>query len=196
VGDLSFEISGEYLESCNCEAICPCRMIDGVRGGRSTYGVCHGVLTWRVARGHVAGADVSGLAVALVYSYDDDEQGSPWRLVLHIDDRADEVQRAGLRHVFLEGLTHLPWIRKARHVVDVRSSAIEIDSGLARVGSQVTLRATTPVETGSRVACIVPGYDRPGRELYADELTVEDEPFRFELHGNCAYASTFTYASG
>jgi hypothetical protein len=195
VGDLTFEISGDYLESCNCEAICPCRMVDGVRGGRSTYGVCYGVLTWRITEGHAAGANVAGLAVALIYSYDDDEEGSPWSLVLHVDERADEAQRAGLVHVFLDGLTHLPWIRKARRIVDVRSSAIEIGPGAAHVGTAVTLRATTPVETRSSVACIVPGYDRPGRELYADELRVEEEPFHWELHGTCGYASTFAYAS-
>jgi hypothetical protein len=196
VGDLSFEIDGDYLESCNCEAICPCRMIDGVRGGRSTYGVCYGVLTWRIARGHVAGNDVAGLAVALVYSYDDDEEGSPWSLVLHVDERADDAQRAGLANVFLDGLTHLPWIRKARRIVDVRSSAIEIEHGEVRVGAAVSLRATSRVETRSIVACIVPGYDRPGRELYADVLTVDDDPFRWALRGNCAYASTFAYSSG
>jgi hypothetical protein len=170
-------------------------MVDGVRGGRSTYGVCYGVLTWRISEGQIAGADVVGLAVALVYSYDDDEDGSPWSLVLHVDDRADAVQRAGLADVFLDGLRHLPWIRKARHVVDVRPSAIEIEPGEARVGSAVTLRATRTVETPSTVACIVPGYERPGRELYADELTVEDDPFHWELRGNSAYVSTFAYAS-
>jgi hypothetical protein len=170
-------------------------MIDGVRGGRSTYGVCHGVLTWSITQGYAADADLGGLSVALVYSYDDDEEGSPWSLVLHVDERADQVQRSALVHVFLEGLTDLPWIRKMRNIVRVQSSAIEIEAGAVRVGTAVKMRATRPVETESNVACIVPGYDRPGRELYADELTVDDEPFRWELHENCAYASTFAYAS-
>jgi hypothetical protein len=170
-------------------------MIDGVRGGRSTYGVCYGVLTWRITQGHAAETDLRGLSVALVYSYDDDEEGSPWSLVLHVDDRADEIQRAALVYIFLDGLTDLPWIRKVRDIVRVRSSVIDIEAGEVRVGTAVRMRAIRPVETRSIVACIVPGYDRPGRELYADELTVEDEPFRWELHGNCAYTSTFAYAS-
>ena len=38
MGDLSYRVRGAYFESCNCEAICPCRKIGGVPGGRSTYG--------------------------------------------------------------------------------------------------------------------------------------------------------------
>jgi hypothetical protein len=195
VGDLSFRVRGAYLESCNCEAICPCRTIGGVAGGRSTYGVCYGVLTWRIAEGHAGDVDLSGLAVALVYQYDDDEQGSPWSVVLHVDARGNDAQRAALERVFLDELRHLPWIRKVRHIVAVRASAIEAGEDGVRIGSMVVLRAGRPVETTTTVTCIVPGHDHVGRELYADELTVDDSPFVWELAGNCAYAADFDYAS-
>jgi hypothetical protein len=45
------------------------------------------------------------------------------------------------------------------------------------------------------VACIVPGYDRPGTELYADRLEVADGEFEWELAGNCAFVSRFDYRS-
>src|SRR6185437_3409210 len=82
---LSYRVRGAYFESCNCEAICPCRMIDGVPGGRSTYGICFGVLSWLIAEGRVGEVDVGGLAAVLVCRYDDDEPGSPWTIVLHVD---------------------------------------------------------------------------------------------------------------
>jgi len=194
--DLSFRIRGAYFESCNCEAICPCRMIGGVPGGRSTYGICYGVLSWRIAEGHVGEVDVSGLNVALICRYDDDEEGSPWSIVLHIDAVGDDAQRGALEFVFLEGLTQLPWIRKERHVIAVRPSAIEIDGTQVRIGDAVSVRATRRVETELPVACGIPGYDRAGYELYADELVVDDDPFAWELTGNCAYASDFDYAAG
>ena len=34
-----------------------------------------------------------------------------------------------------------------------------------------------------------------GRELYADGLAVADEPFAWELSGNCAYESDFDYSA-
>jgi hypothetical protein len=51
------------------------------------------------------------------------------------------------------------------------------------------------VPTDDPVACGIPGYERAGFELYADELVVDDEPFVWELSGNCAFASDFDYAS-
>ena len=189
----AWHIRGSYFESCNCDAICPCRRIDGVPGGRSTHGICTGVLSWRIEEGQFEGTGLGGLNVALVCRYDDDEEGSPWSVALHVDARADEPQQRALEHIFLDGIVHLPWIRKKRHVVGVRVSEIEIDGAHVRIGSAVSMHATRRVETDVPVACGIPGYDRPGYELYADELRVDDEPFVWRLSGNCAYVSDFDY---
>ena len=101
MGAVSFSVRGAYFESCNCEAICPCRMVNGVKGGRSTYGICYGALSWRVDDGIVGGVDVTGLCAALVVRYDDDEPGSPWSIVLHVDDRGSVEQREALADVLL-----------------------------------------------------------------------------------------------
>ncbi|HVM56480.1 MAG TPA: DUF1326 domain-containing protein, partial [Gaiellaceae bacterium] len=157
-----------------------------------------------IDEGHVGDVDLAGLLAALVVRYDDDEEGSPWSVLLHVDARADDAQREALAQVFLGGaggphVSKLPWVKKARHLIGVRTSPIElVPDGVGyrlRVGSAVSLRATVPVETDVPVACGIPGYDRAGRELYADELVVDDEPFTWELAGNCAYASDFDYAS-
>jgi len=204
MGDVSFSVRGSYFESCNCEAICPCRMIDGVKGGRSTYGICYGALSWRIEEGVVGEVDVAGLCVALIVRYDDDEPGSPWSIVLHVDDRGSAEQQDALADVFLGRASGphvdiLPWVRKARHLLDVRASAIELtpegDGYRLRVGDAVRLRATRPVESEQTVSCVISGYERIGRELYADELVVDDDPFAWELSGNCAFASDFEYAS-
>ena len=202
---MSYRIQGAYFESCNCEAICPCRMVGGVEGGRSTYGVCYGVLSWAIEEGHVDDVDVSGLATVLVIRYADDEPGSPWTILLHVDERGDDAQRAALENVFLgraDGghVSALPWVRKARKLIDVRVSPIELVPDGAghtlRVGRAARLRATQPVPTDQPVACGIPGFDRPGVELYADELVVDDGHFAWELTGNCAFASDFDYRSG
>ena len=201
---LPWRVAGSYFESCNCEAICPCRMVGGVRGGRSTYGVCYGALSWLIAEGRAGETDLSGLAVALAFWYDDDEPGSPWRLVLYVDERGDGGQREALAAIFLgrlggERILKLPWVRKPSELLDERASAIEIrhggDDHELRVGSAVRLRASRPVETEEAVACGIPGYDRPGTELYADKLSAGGDPFRWELAGTCAFVSDFAYAS-
>ena len=63
-----------------------------------------------------------------------------------------------------------------------------------RVGRAVELSASRPVETDERVSCGIPGHHIAGTEYYADRLAVADEPFEWELAGNCAYASAFAYS--
>jgi hypothetical protein len=204
VGGVTYSVAGSYFESCNCEAICPCRMTNGIAGGRSTYGVCYGAMVWRVDDGHVGEVDVSGLAAALILHYDDDEPGSPWTIALHVDARGDDATRSALADVLLGRLGGpqvglLPWVRKARHLISVQTSAIELvpdaDGYRLRVGDAVRLRATRPVPGDDIVRCGIPGFEQPGRELIADELVVADTPFEWELSGNCAFASRFAYAS-
>ncbi len=202
---MTYAVTGSYFESCNCDPICPCRMTDGIPGGRSTHGVCYGALAWLVEDGQVGEVDVTGLKVALTVMYDDDELGSPWTIVLHVDADGSEPQQAALADVFLGNLggPHvglLPWVRKARHLVEVRVDSIELlpdaDGYKLNVGTAVRVSAIRPVESNAVVRCGIPGYDQPGRELVADELRIDDDPFAWELSGNCAYASRFAYASG
>jgi hypothetical protein len=197
---MSWRIAGSYFESCNCEAICPCRMVGGVLGGRSTYGICFGVLGWLVEDGHADGLELDGLGVALVLRYDDDEPGSPWTLRLHVDERGNERQREALASILLgrvggPQILRLPWVRKPSEVIGVVPSRIELGAGRLRVGDAIRLQATRPVETDQPVACVIPGYEREGTEFYADELVVHDDPFEWELSGNCAFAATFDYRS-
>jgi hypothetical protein len=191
---VSFRIAGRYLEVCNCEAICPCRRVDGVPGGRSTYGVCFGALTWRVDEGQANGVDLAGTGAVMTFSYDDDEPGSPWTLVLHVDGPSELGEillgRHGGEHVLA-----LPWVRKPATSVEVRQARVEFEDGEIRAGEEVRVRATTPYETDAAVSCIVPGHDRPGTELVNDEVLVADGTFSFELHGTCGFEREFEYAS-
>jgi hypothetical protein len=97
---MSWRIRGTYFESCNCDAICPCRRIDGAPGGRSTHGVCMGVLSWLIEEGAADSTDRAGLPVALACRYSDDEPGSPWTWALYLDASASSEQRAALEGIF------------------------------------------------------------------------------------------------
>ena len=197
-----WRISGSYFESCNCRAICPCRRIDGVAGGRSSTGICLGALSWLIGDGQAGGVDLAGLAAVLVFEYDDDAEGSPWSFVLHVDERGSEAQQALLADILLgrRGGAHvleLPWVRKPSALRAIVPSAIEIDHTphrqWFRIRDQVLVRASGPVETEATVTCVVPGHDRPGAELYAETLRVDQGPLSFEFSGTCAFAADFAY---
>lgn len=202
---LPWRIEGTYLESCNCEAICPCRMIGGVPGGRSTYGVCMGALSWHVEDGQAGETDLSGLAAVLVVHYDDDERGSPWTISLHVDERGDEAQREALAEILLGRLggVHiqtLPWVRKASTLLGVQPARISLDHTTERkwfrVADRVELRVSRPLDTDKTVSCVIPGHDSPGTEYYAEELRVSDPVFEAVFEGNCAFSTTFRDSSG
>ena len=201
----TWHLRGSYFESCNCEAICPCRMIGGIKGGRSTYGICFGVLSWLVEDGAAGETDLSGLAVALVIRYDDDEPRSPWSFIVHVDERGSSEQRDALARIMTgelggDDVLRLPWNSKPSKLLSIEIGPIEISKSggehRLRIGPAVSLTASRPVATEEAVACGIPGYDQPGTELYADELVVDDGPFAWELSGNCAFVSRFDYSSG
>jgi len=199
----AWQIRGSYFESCNCDAICPCRRIDSVAGGRSTHGICTGVLSWLIEEGDAPGTDLAGLAVALAIRYDDDEPGSPWTWILYLDERSSEEQQAALEGIFTgrlggDALTHFPWAWKASELVGVRRAAIDLDHTRRRqrlrIRDHVTVRIRDRYEGQEAVSCVIPGHDRDGEELIADELRVDDGPLAFEYSGTCGYAATFAYS--
>jgi hypothetical protein len=200
----AWRIAGDYFESCNCDAICPCRTIGGRPGGRSTHGLCFGVLSWLIREGDADGVDLAGLAAAFTYEYDDDEPGSPWRFVVYVDERGSEEQREALAAILTgrlggDDVLRQPWARKPSNLVEVRARPIELRHGTGgheiRIGSLVEVSAARPVPTAERVSCIVPGHHVPGAELYADQLAVGDDPFEWKLAGTCAFVAPFSYTS-
>jgi hypothetical protein len=198
---MDWALRGTYLEACNCEAICPCRRIGGRQGGRSTYGICEGALSWAVTEGHAGDVDLSGLAAVLACRYDDDEPGSPWTVFLYVDERGDAPQREALASIFTGELggtpvEQFPWVWKERNLLGWRAAPIEnTRRGRFRAGSQVTLRVGDPVADQEPVTCVIPGHHRDGEELHAELLRVDEGPLSFEVTGRCAYRSTFEYAS-
>jgi hypothetical protein len=200
---MSWRIRGTYFESCNCDAICPCRRIDGAAGGRSTHGLCLGVLTWLIEEGDADGTDLSGLPVALATRYSDDEEGSPWSWILYLDANSSEKQREALEGIYSGSLggdaeTHFPWAWKASERLAVRPVEIDIDHTQRRqwlrIEDRISVRIRDRYQGPETVTCVIPGHDRDGEELVADELVVQDDALLFSYRGVCGYGSTFEYA--
>jgi hypothetical protein len=200
---MSWRITGTYFESCNCDAVCPCRRVDGVPGGRSTHGECMGVLSWLIEEGAAEDVDLSGLPVVLALRYSDDEPGSPWTWLLYLDARASAEQRDSLERIFTGRLggdaeRHFPWAWKPSHLVAVRPVEIEVDHTRRRqwlrVRDHASVRIRDRYAGDETVTCVISGHERSGEELVADELVVDDGPLAFSYRGVCGYGSTFDYA--
>ncbi len=200
---IAWSLRGSYFESCNCDAICPCRRINGTPGGRSTHGVCLGVLSWLIHDGEADRVDLAGMTVAVASRYSDDEPGSPWTWILYLDDRATTRQRAALEGIFTgqrggDAATHFPWAWKASELVAVRAVAIDVDHTRRRqrlrIRDHISVRIRDRHHASETVTCVIPGHDRDGEELTSDELRVDDGPLHFHYRGVCGYGTTFAYA--
>ena len=197
-------ISGSYLEACNCQAICPCRRIDGNPGGRSSYGECLGALSWLVEEGRAGDIDLSQMKAVLTSRYHDDEPGSPWTFVLFVDARGEPRQRQAMAGILTGRLggtprKQFPWVYKHANLLGVEMLEIDIDHtpgrGWFTAGGKVEVRVSQPVPDQETVTCVIPGHHRTGRELISDSVKVEAGPLVFSVAGRCAYESTFAYSS-
>jgi hypothetical protein len=124
--------------------------------------------------------------------------------VLYIDQRGDQRALDALSQIFLGRLggtpeRQFPWVWKASDLLAVRAVEIEIDHtpgrGWFRGGGEVSVRARGAVDDQPTVTCVIPGHHRPGRELHAELIRVQDGDLSFEVSDRCAYESTFSYSS-
>lgn len=191
----SWQVRGTYYESCNCEAICPCRVRGDRPGGDATYGFCHFAVSWRIEEGRVDDVDVADRNVALAGTYDDGEPGKPWTVVLYVDDRCTAEQHEVLEDLFL---TRLDFSVMLHNVLAVRSAAVTLDhtpdAQWIDVAPYVTVRTREPVDHVEAVSCGIPGHDRPGREIIADLNRVGDGALAWEYRGRTGFATDFAYA--
>jgi hypothetical protein len=197
-----WQVEGSYFEACNCEAVCPCRRQGNRPGGRATYGLCDFALSWLIHRGRADDMDLSAFEVVLAGSFDADEPGSPWRVALYVDERADPAQRAALADIFLGragGTTLAYFARAIGEVHAVRAASIRLDHTAGRqriqVDDYVAVRALEPVAVDEVVSCGIPGHDRPGTEMRTEVQRVDDPPLRWEVFGRCGFATDFGYNS-
>ncbi len=88
-----------------------------------------------------------------------------------------------------------PWAWTASHLLAARAAGVTVDHTPRRQFLRV--RAFASVRIGDRrgdpetVTCVIGGYDRLGKELVNDELSVSDDAVACEYRDVCGYSSTF-----
>lgn len=199
---MHWRVSGSYFEVCSCDAICPCRRHGNRTGGRATYDTCDFALSWHVLKGQADSLDISGLEVVLAGSYSDDEPGSPWRVILYVDERATAAQQAALADIFLGrsgGGTLRNFARVIGEVYAIRAARIEADHRpnheRMRIAGLLSASTARPFVTDQAVSCGIPGHDHPGQEIVAAEFRMSDAPLTWSFDGRCGFATDFAYSS-
>jgi hypothetical protein len=162
-----------------------------------------GILSWLIDEGEADGVDLAREPVTLAVRYDDDEEGSPWSWILYLNERASGEQREALEGIWSGRLggdaeNHFPWAWKTSTLLAVRPVEIEVDHTQRRqwmrIRDHVSVHIRDRYPGAETVTCVIPGHDRPGEELVADELQVDDGELAFSYSGVCGYGSSFDYS--
>lgn len=195
----SYRIEGSYYEACNCEAICPCRKQNGVADGRSTYGVCDFLLSWKIDKGEAAGVDLSGLVVGIAGRYDDHEPGSPWRVAIYVDERAGDAQFAALGEIFQGNAGgNMYFTGNFAEILGVKRARIALDHSAGeeriKIGNIAQAEVVKNVAFGGTVTCGISGEGHPGQESVSS-LVCDDGPLSWDYKERCGFAADFAYFS-
>jgi hypothetical protein len=85
---------GEYMESCNCDYLCPCIYTNPQ--GPATYDHCTAVMVFRIDEGSFGGTTLDGLNFALVIRSGKVMADGDWVFAGVVDESADPAQRRAL----------------------------------------------------------------------------------------------------
>jgi hypothetical protein len=85
---------GEYMESCNCDYLCPCIYTNPQ--GPATYDHCTAVMAFRIDEGNSGATPLAGLKFALVIRSGKVMADGDWVFAGVVDDAADAAQRQAL----------------------------------------------------------------------------------------------------
>jgi len=148
---MSWNLSGNYVETCSCELMCPCNL--SLDHG-ATYDYCRVTLVFDVSKGAVDGTDIAGCKVVLIADTPKVMTEGNWRVGVFIDEQATDAQFDKLVQVFsgqlggpMAGLAPL-----IGEMLGVERAAIEVDDdGLrhsVRIGDAIDFEIADIVPFG------------------------------------------------
>lgn len=93
-GQVSWEIHGEEVGSCNCNWACPCQF-----NADPTDGHCRAVIGFAIGRGNFGDTDLGGVRFAEIVSFPGPIHEGDGTSQLVLDESASEEQRGAIRQL-------------------------------------------------------------------------------------------------
>jgi len=197
--DNDWKLTGQYLESCSCQEACPCIFM-----GKPTEGDCSALVGWHVEQGHFNDTRLDGLNVLVALNSPGHMAEGNWKVVLYVDQAANEQQRGALAGIFagehgghpallasfigeVQGMEYLPINFensasgcgfRVGNVAHASSQAIE-----GQAGQQVTVQ--------NHPLAVAPGQTLVVAK--SESLSHQGHGLNFEFNDRMAYYSPFSY---
>jgi hypothetical protein len=90
----SWKISGEYMETCNCDYVCPCTPTS--LAGVPTQGYCYAAMAFHIDDGHYGELQLDDLTFVVVIDSPGAMGEGNWKVGLLMDERASEAQQEAI----------------------------------------------------------------------------------------------------
>jgi hypothetical protein len=197
----NWELNGQYFESCNCEAACPCIFLSP-----PTTGDCTALIGWHIEHGEFDGTNLDGLNVALAVHSPGHMAQVEWKAALYLDDQASQDQSQALGTIF-SGQSGGHPARLAGHIGEVVGAA-PASITFATEGKRTSMTiagiadvAIVAVEGQGDAEVSVTGHPlavAPGFTAVlarSEHLRYDDHGMKWELAEKNGLTSPFAYAS-
>jgi hypothetical protein len=91
---MSWQLSGDYFETCSCDYVCPCLPTN--MAGQPTKGYCNAALVFHIEQGRYGNVVLDGLNFAVVLHTPSVMSQGNWSVGVILDERANPDQQQAL----------------------------------------------------------------------------------------------------
>ena len=200
---MSWKISGQSMEMCNCKMLCPCWLGPEVAPDE---GWCGGSFGFDIQTGNSDGIDLSGTVVAFVAEWPGNFFEGNGSARLYFDDSASAEQRAALEKIFsghdggplepLFGAVISKWLRS--QVVQLNIDWGEAPSfRVGDIGKATLKRLKDGTGRATRVtgAAAQAGFQFDGMDLASSRDSHWSDPDLQDWEGNSGTLHKFDWSS-
>lgn len=198
---MTWKVKGQYFESCNCEAACPCVFLSP-----PTEDDCTALIGWHIDEGDFDGTKLDGLNVALAVHSPGHMAQVEWQAALYFDDRASEVQSRALAAIF-SGQSGGHPARLAGHIGEVLGAgpaSIEFETEGKRTSMKIagvadvaivaaSGQGDSEITVGNHPLAVAPGFAAVVSR--SEHLTYDDHGLQWDLSEKNGFYSPFEYAA-
>ena len=144
----SWQVSGQYYETCSCDFVCPC--ILGQMSVRPSKGSCTFAMAFQIDRGSYGTVSLDGLGFIVLGLTPEAMGKGNWSVGVIADDRASAEQRDAITAI-ASGRRVARWLRyrvSSEQFLGVESAPIRFD----RNGVKWSVQASTLVDMAAEGA--------------------------------------------
>ena len=160
----NWSLRGEYMESCNCDYLCPCVYTNPQ--GPATYDNCTAVMVFRIDDGHSGATRLDSLKFALVIRSGKVMADGNWIFGVVVDEAADPAQRQALSAIAAGEAGGPPSVIRQNLVSDFRGVSFK---PIAFSMAGLTRRAAIPALLSFEIEGVA-SRNRSGDPYYLDNV--------------------------